>query len=61
MPLDKELIKILACPDCRGDIQYSRKKMKSGVKESLTCKQCKRLFEVRDGIPIMLPKDNDSK
>lgn len=53
MPLDKSLLKILACPDCRGDIKYSKK----GKKESLKCLKCKRVFEVKDGIPIMLPKD----
>jgi hypothetical protein len=53
MALDKKLIEILACPDCRGDIKYQ----KTGRKESLRCVKCKRVFEVRDGIPIMLPKN----
>jgi hypothetical protein len=53
MPLDKQLIDILACPDCRGKIKYSQK----GRKESLQCQKCKRVFEVKNGIPIMLPKE----
>ena len=53
MPLDRKLLEILACPDCRGDIKYTRK----GKKESLQCVKCKRVFEVKNGIPIMLPKD----
>ncbi len=69
MPLDKSLLKILACPDCRGGIKYikanrklSTKKSKNSAKsrsagESLKCVKCKRVFEVKDGIPIMLPKD----
>lgn len=53
MALDKNLLDILACPDCRGDIKYSKK----GKTEKLQCKNCKRVFEVKNGIPIMLPKD----
>lgn len=54
MVLDKKLLEILACPDCRGDIKYT----KTGRKESLKCVKCKRVFEVRKGIPIMLPKED---
>lgn len=69
MPLDKKLLKILACPDCRGDIKYLKKKRKTNTKknissaksrpagESLKCGRCQRVFEVKNGIPIMLPKD----
>jgi uncharacterized protein YbaR (Trm112 family) len=57
MALDPELIKILACPDCRGEIVYSSKKTGDKLKEELKCKKCKRVFEVKDGIPIMLPKE----
>ena len=53
MPLDKTLLEILACTDDHGDIKYTKK----GKKESLKCVKCKRVFEVKDGIPIMLPKD----
>jgi len=57
MMLDKKLLKILACPDCRGDILYQ----KESRKESLKCKKCKRVFEVKSGIPIMLPKEEKRK
>lgn len=53
MVLDKKLLDILACPDCRGDILYQKK----GKKESLKCKKCKRVFAIKNGIPIMLPKE----
>lgn len=53
MALDKKLLEILACPDCHGDILYRQR----GKKESLQCKKCKRVFEVKNGIPIMLPKE----
>jgi len=55
MPLDKKLLNILACPDCKVDIKYK----KSGRKETLTCTKCKRVFKVKSGIPIMLPKEDD--
>jgi len=51
--LDKTLLRILACPDDHGDILYKR----IGKTESLVCKKCKRVFEVKNGIPIMLPKE----
>jgi uncharacterized protein YbaR (Trm112 family) len=53
MPLDKQLLKILACPDDKADVTYK----KNGKKETLVCTKCKRVFEIKDNIPIMLPKD----
>ena len=53
MPLDKTLLEILACPDDHGAIKHTKK----GKTESLKCVKCHRAFEVKDGIPIMLPKD----
>ena len=35
----------LICPDCRGDIDP----------ESWRCESCARVFEVRDGVPELLP------
>jgi uncharacterized protein YbaR (Trm112 family) len=52
MSLDKDLLKILACPDDKSDVKYTQ----NGKTESLACTKCKRVFEVKDGIPIMLPK-----
>jgi len=53
MTLDKKLLEILACPDCHGDILYRKK----GKRESLKCQKCRRVFAVKNGIPIMLPKE----
>lgn len=53
MAFDKSLLKVLACPDCRGDIDYR----KQGSQETLRCLKCRRVFQIKDGIPIMLPKD----
>jgi hypothetical protein len=46
--LSKELLEILACPACKGDLSYLRKQSK------LVCKKCKKEYKVKDGIPIML-------
>ncbi len=48
MPIDKELLAILACPKCKGDIRLS----KDG--KGLVCGSCKLLYEIRDDIPVML-------
>ena len=51
--LPKDLLEILACPDDKSSVR----EMNAGGKYSLQCVKCKRVFEVRDGIPIMLPKE----
>lgn len=48
MPIDKELLDILACPKCKGDIYLT----KDG--NGLVCKACKLMYEIKDDIPIML-------
>jgi len=51
--IDKELLNILACPVCKGDIEYKNE----GEVEKLKCKNCKRVYPVEDGIPIMLEEE----
>ncbi len=48
MTLSKELLDILACPKCKGDIYLN----KDG--DGLICDRCKLLYEIKDDIPIML-------
>jgi len=48
MPISNELLEILACPKCKGDIYLN------DTKDGLICEQCKLLYEIRDDIPIML-------
>lgn len=48
MTIQKDLLDILACPQCKGSILLNE----SG--DGLICRQCKLLYEIRDGIPIML-------
>ena len=48
MTIGKELLDILACPKCKGDILLNESE------DGLICDRCKLLYEIRDGIPIML-------
>ena len=48
MSIDKELLEILVCPKCKGDIQLTPQE------DGLVCKQCKLKYPIRDNIPVML-------
>ncbi len=48
MTISPELLEILACPKCQGDIYLN------DTKDGLVCEACRLLYEVRDDIPIML-------
>ncbi len=44
-----ELLEILVCPQCRGDLEYQ-----TDPTEALRCHACRLAFPVEDDIPIML-------
>jgi len=46
--IDKKLLKILACPKCKGDLKYDEKN------DRLICEKCKLAYPIKDGIPVML-------
>ena len=46
--LSKELLDILCCPKCHGDLLYEPEKNR------LTCKACGKVYHIKDDIPIML-------
>ncbi len=50
MVLPKELFDILACPTCKADLEYTKKK------DGLVCTKCREVYEIKNGIPILLPK-----
>ena len=57
MVINRELLEILVCPKCKGDIKLNDKE------NGLVCEKCKLLYPIRDGIPVMLidealPLDN---
>jgi uncharacterized protein YbaR (Trm112 family) len=49
--LEKQLLDILACPECKGDLEYQHGE---GVSERLICHHCRLAFFVHDNIPVML-------
>ena len=54
MALKKELLDILACPKCKGDIHLNPSE------DGLICEKCRLLYEIRDDIPIMLIEEAKS-
>ena len=48
MSISKELLEILACPKCKGDIRLNE------AGDGLICDQCRLVYEIKDDIPIML-------
>jgi uncharacterized protein len=48
MAISKDLLEILVCPQCKAALEL--KPDGSGLK----CLQCKRVYPVRDDIPVML-------
>lgn len=48
MALNKELLNILVCPECKGDLELTR------TEDGLICRACEVVYPIRDEIPIML-------
>jgi hypothetical protein len=48
MALTQDLLEILACPQCKGDLEYREGESR------LLCPTCRLSYAVRDGIPVML-------
>lgn len=46
--LSEKLLEILACPKCKGDLEYDK------VNQKLVCHNCRLKFAIDDDIPIML-------
>ena len=48
MSISKELLEILACPKCHGEV------VPTPAEDALVCAACRLRYPVRDEIPIML-------
>jgi uncharacterized protein YbaR (Trm112 family) len=48
MPISQELLDILACPKCKGELQLTEKQ------DGLICQACKLVYPIREDIPVML-------
>jgi len=49
MDMQKELLEILACPRCRGQLEALGAPL-----QALCCRACAVVYPVREGIPVML-------
>ena len=49
MTLSPELLEILVCPKCKGDLEY-----RTEPAEELVCHTCRLIYAIEDDIPIML-------
>lgn len=48
MAINKDLLDILACPKCKGDIHLNQ----NG--DGLICDACRLMYPIKDDIPVML-------
>lgn len=51
MAVSKELLEILVCPVCRTPVRLTP----DG--NGLKCATCRRVYPIRDDIPVMLPEE----
>ena len=49
--LEKKLLEILACPACKGNLEYDEKNQR------LTCPTCRLKYKIEEDIPIMLVEE----
>ena len=48
MAVSKELLEILVCPQCKTPVKIT------ADAKGLKCSTCRRVFPIRDDIPVML-------
>lgn len=48
MSVSPQLLAILVCPKCKGELEYHE------TESALLCQACKLRYPIRDDIPIML-------
>jgi uncharacterized protein YbaR (Trm112 family) len=53
MTIDPQLMEILACPNCRGEVQEHEDE------QVIVCASCGYRYPIRDGIPVMLIDEAD--
>lgn len=51
MPLSSEMLAILVCPACKGDLVYDE------LAATLTCNACRLRYRIVDEIPVMLVEE----
>lgn len=46
--MDNKLLEILACPVCKGELEYLKRE------QELLCHKDKLAFPIKDGVPVMI-------
>jgi uncharacterized protein YbaR (Trm112 family) len=56
--MKKDLLDILCCPTCKGDLDLKISKEEKGeiIEGSFKCNKCNIKYTIEDGIPNLLPK-----
>jgi uncharacterized protein YbaR (Trm112 family) len=56
--MKKDLLEIICCPMCKGNLDLKIKKEEKGeiIEGTFTCKKCSINYSIEDGIPNLLPK-----
>ncbi|MGE5597219.1 MAG: methytransferase partner Trm112 [Hyphomicrobiales bacterium] len=54
-----DLMEILVCPLCKGELELTVQREADGeiVEGTLRCQSCNETYPIEDGIPNMLPPD----
>ncbi len=56
--MKRDLMEILCCPVCKGDLELKVQVEKDEILEgTLHCKNCSHTYRISDGIPDLLPPD----
>ncbi len=51
MALNKELLDILACPQCKSDLELTN------AEDGLICRSCALVYPIQEEIPVMLVEE----
>ena len=51
MPISQELLEMLRCPVCKARVYIEPDKNR------LKCESCRRVYPIRDDIPVMLAEE----
>ena len=57
--MKKELMEILACPVCKGELELRVEEEKGDdvIRGGLTCHKCNETYPIDDSIPNLLPPE----
>jgi uncharacterized protein YbaR (Trm112 family) len=60
--MKKELMDIIVCPVCKGELELTVTDEKEGeiISGALICRKCNHTYPIEDTIPNLLPPDEDT-